>query len=206
MNANDAGQTERPGLAPWLAVAGLTAALTAFTTVQALERYHDLRTGWSWDLAYYNQWYWSLTRGDGLLTVRPFSAYAVEGPSVWKTNYLSPLRYLLIPVHYAAPRPETLLVVQNVMFWWLVPAAFTLVWSETRSTRIALLGAALAPTTPLLWPLVWNDFREIQLAIPFVLWGFKGSGGATSGWRPWGWEGSWLAGRNWPSWPRRSHS
>ena len=43
-------------------VAALTAALTAVTTVQALRRYHELRTGWSWDLAYYNQWFWALTQ------------------------------------------------------------------------------------------------------------------------------------------------
>jgi hypothetical protein len=39
-------------LVSWLLVASLTAALTAVTTVQALRRYHELRTGWSWDLAY----------------------------------------------------------------------------------------------------------------------------------------------------------
>ena len=52
-------------LVSWLIVACLTAALTALTAVQALRRYHELRTGWSWDLAYYNQWYWALTQADG---------------------------------------------------------------------------------------------------------------------------------------------
>jgi hypothetical protein len=71
-------------LVSWLLVASLTAALTAVTTVQALRRYHELRTGWSWDLAYYNQWFWSLTQADGQLSVRPVASYAEEGPSVWK--------------------------------------------------------------------------------------------------------------------------
>ena len=66
----------------------LTAAMTAVSTYQSLRRYEELRSGWSWDLAYYNQWYWALTQGDGTLTVRPVSAYAQEGPSVWKMNYL----------------------------------------------------------------------------------------------------------------------
>lgn len=100
-------------LAAWLIVATLTAALTATTTVQALHRYHDLRSGWSWDLAYYNQWFWSITRGDAVLSVRPISSYGMEGPSAWKSNYLSPARYLILSTYAAIPDPRTLLVVQN---------------------------------------------------------------------------------------------
>src|SRR5688572_7751326 len=63
---------------PQLAVLALTMALTVMTTHQSLRRYEDFRSGFSWDLAYYNQWFWAMTRGDGLLTVRPLSAYAEE--------------------------------------------------------------------------------------------------------------------------------
>src|SRR5204862_2010290 len=130
----------------------------------------DLRTGWSWDLAYYNQWFWALTRGDGILSVRPMAAYADEGPWVWKMNYLAPIRFAIIPIYLAYPDPRTLLVVHSVVFWWCLPAAFTLVRSETKSHALALSAVALVPATPLLWPLVWNDFRELQMATPFVLW------------------------------------
>src|SRR5690348_4586099 len=107
----------------WMVVTCLTAALTAATTTQALRRYAEFRTGWSWDLAYYNQWYWALTRGDGVLSVRPVAPYAEEGPSVWKMNYLAPVRLLLVPFYLLYPDPRTLLVIQNVVFWWLIPAA-----------------------------------------------------------------------------------
>ena len=30
------------------------------------------------------------------------------------------------------------------------------------------------PLTPLFWPLVGNDFRELQIAAPFVLWAVQG--------------------------------
>src|SRR5262249_25103548 len=63
----------RARAAPWVAVLALTATLTALTTWQALVRYREFRTGWSWDLAYYNQWYWALLFGDGVLTVRPIA-------------------------------------------------------------------------------------------------------------------------------------
>lgn len=158
----------------WACVAVLTAALTATTTTQALRRYHDLGTGWSWDLAYYNQWFWTLTKGDGVLSVRPIASYAIEGPSAWKSNYLAPVRFLILPLYAAFPDPRTLLVLHNVVFWWLIPAAFTLARSESGSNRAALAATALVPLCPLLWPLAWNDFRELAMGIPFVLWAYQG--------------------------------
>ncbi len=146
----------------------------AMTTGQALTRYHEFRSGWSWDLAYYNQWFWSITRGDGLLSVRPVSAYALEGPSVWTMNYLAPIRFALIPIYSLWPDPRVLLTIQNVTFWLIIPAAFSLVRSEAGSECVGLSAALLVPLTPLVWPLVWNDFRELQLALPFVLWGIQG--------------------------------
>jgi Predicted membrane protein (DUF2079) len=158
----------------WLAVLALTVALSAFTTRQALVRYREFRTGWSWDLAYYNQWFWQVVHGRSAVTVQPLSAYALEGPQVWRMNYLAPIRLVLLPAYALVPRPETLLVIQNMVIWLVIPAGFTLVRAETRSTLIGLAGAGLVPFTPLLWPLVWNDFRELQLALPFVLWAVQG--------------------------------
>lgn len=157
-----------------MAVACLTAALSADTASQALGRYQALRSGWSWDLAYYNQWFWALCQGDGRISVRPVSTYAEEGPSVWKMNYLAPVRLALAPLYAIRPDPRTLLVLQTVIFWWIIPAAYTLARSESKSETVALSAAVMVPFCPLLWPLVWNDFRELQLALPFVLWAVQG--------------------------------
>ena len=89
-------------------------------------------------------------------------------------NYLAPIRFALVPIYRLLPDPRTLLVIQNIVFWWVIPAAYTLVRSESGSRRLAVSAAALVPLTPLLWPLVWNDFRELQLALPFVLWAVQG--------------------------------
>jgi hypothetical protein len=158
----------------WVLVLGLTAIVTAVTIGQVLDRYNDLRSGWSWDLAYYNQWFWALTQGDGVLTVRPLAAYAEEGPSIWKMNYLAPIRFLIAPIYGIWPDPRTLLIVQAVVFWWCIPASYRLVRDESGSDWIALSGAGLVPLTPLLWPLAWNDFRELQLAVPFLIWALAG--------------------------------
>jgi hypothetical protein len=160
--------------AVWPIVALYTLLLTVVTTLQALERYQALETGWSWDLAYYNQWFWALTHGDGSITVRPLAGYATEGPSVWKMNYLAPIRFAIVPFYLLFADPRTLLVVQNVMFWWIIPASYSLVKTESESALVGLSAAFLVPATPLAWPLVWNDFRELQLGIPFVLWALQG--------------------------------
>lgn len=165
----------------WACVLALTAGLTLLTSWQAVESYRALHTGWSWDLAYYNQWYWSLLFGDGILSVRPVSSYANEGPEVWRTNYLSPLRYALIPIYWLVPGPSTLLVAHSVAFWWLIPAAYILARGESGSTAVGLAAATLVPLTPLLWPLVWNDFREIQMALPFMLLAVEGVRGRRRG-------------------------
>ncbi|HKF67284.1 MAG TPA: DUF2079 domain-containing protein, partial [Vicinamibacterales bacterium] len=158
----------------WLVIIAMTLALAAITTHQSFTRYREFRSGFSWDLAYYNQWFWAMTRGDGLITVRPLAAYAEEGPSVWKMNYIAPIRFAILPLYALVPDPRTLLLVQNAVFWLMIPAAYTLIRSESKSETLAISGAALTPLTPLAWPLVWNDFRELQLAIPFVLWAIQG--------------------------------
>jgi hypothetical protein len=165
----------------WVLIATLTALLTAVSTYEALRRYDELRSAWSWDLAYYNQWYWALTQGDRTVSVRPLSFYGEEGPSVWKMNYLAPIRFALVPFYRFWSDPRILLVLQNVIFWWVIPAAYTLVRSESRSDALAVSAALLVPSTPLLWPLVANDFRELQLGAPFILWAVQGIRGRSSG-------------------------
>lgn len=177
--AGPASSSSRRG---WLFIVVLTATLTGISTFQSLQRYHELRSGWSWDLAYYNQWFWALTQGDGVVTVRPVSAYAQEGPSIWKMNYLAPIRLALAPFCWIAPDPRTLIVIQNVMFWWVVPAAYMLVRSESRSEGVAVSAAVLVPLTPLFWPLIFNDFRELQLVGAFVLWAVQGVRSRSVGW------------------------
>ncbi len=155
--------------AGWLLVWLLTGALMAVTIREAVHRYDTFQTGWSWDLAYYNQWYWAITQGDGVLSVRPLASYAEEGPSVWKTNYLAPVRYLIVPVYRLWPDPRTLLVVHAVVLWLAIPAAYLLVLRESDSVACGLASALLLVATPLLRPLAENDFRELQLALPFAI-------------------------------------
>jgi hypothetical protein len=159
----------RSDLIACLVVLAATAAFTWHEIGLSLARYRDLRSGWSWDLAYYNQWFWAFTKGDRQITVRPIADYATEGPSVWKTNYLAPIRYVLLPIYAVWPGPETLLIIHAILFWCVLPAAYALVRYETGSVIAGLIAVPLVWLTPLAAPLAANDFREIQLAVPFTI-------------------------------------
>ncbi len=161
----------------WLAVAALTTVLIVGNAREAIRRYRALDSGWSWDLAYYNQWFWSLTQGDGLITVRPAASYGQEDPSIWRANYLAPIRLAIAPIYALRPGPETLLAVEAVLLWMVVPAAFVLARGESGSVPFGLAAACLVPLTPLLVPIASNDFRELQLAIPFVVLAVEGMRG-----------------------------
>ena len=161
-------------LLPWFAVWALAGAMAAVTTAESLERYREFRSGWAWDLAYNNQWFWALVFGDQTLSICPVNHWGNEGPLIWNRTHLDPIRLPCAPIYALFPGPETLLVIHNVIVWCLVPAVFGLVRSESGSTRLALLATALVPLTPLLWPLAWNDYREMTLALPFIAWGIQG--------------------------------
>ena len=165
----------------WLAVAVLTLGLFAWNARTSIDRYRDLNSGWSWDLAYYNQWFWALTQGDGTLSVRPSSSYGREGLSVWRSNYLAPIRLAIAPIYAIRPGPETLLVVEAALFWLAIPAAYRLAKAESGSVGVGLIAATMVPLTPLLIPLAANDFRELQLALPFGLVAMEGVRGRRAG-------------------------
>ncbi len=96
-------------------------------------------------------------------------------------NYVAPVRLMLAPFYRLYPDPRNLLLIQNILFWWVVPAAYTLVLAESRSQALALSAACLVPLTPIFLPLVSNDFRELQLAAPFILWAVQGIRGRSVG-------------------------
>jgi uncharacterized membrane protein len=163
--------------APWIVVISLTAALTILSVRETLTRYRELNSAWAWDLAHNNQWLWALTHRQRAHTVRPWAPFATEGPSLWKSNHLDPIRLLVAPFYMLDPEPPALLVLQCVVVWWCLPAAFVLVRHESGSAWVALSAVALVPLTPMLRPLILDDFRDIQLGIPFVLLAVDGCRG-----------------------------
>ncbi len=154
---------------PYVLVGLMTVGLAGRSVCESLSRYREFNSAWPWDLAHNNQWLWAVTHGIGTHTIRPWATFATEGPSVWKSNHLDPIRLVALPFYMLNPEPRTLLVLQCIIVWGCVPASFALVRHESGSILVALSAAALVPLTPLLRPLILNDFRDIQLGLPFVL-------------------------------------
>ena len=167
-------ELKRRSWGPWVAIWGLMLVLAAATSAHSLQRYWDFRSGWPWDLAYNNQWFWALVKGDQIITVKPINSWGDEGPWIWNRTHLDPIRLPCAPFYALWPRPESLIIIHNVLLWCLLPAAFGLARSESGSTAVGWLAAGLVPLTPLLGPLLWNDYREMELALPFVLWAIQG--------------------------------
>lgn len=171
---------------PYLLIALVYALATSATIFDVFRRYDEFRLGWSWDLAYYNQWFWSTSHGIGTISVRPVASFGEEGPSIWKMNYLAPIRALILPIYYLYPHPKTLLAIHAILFWLLIPAAYASARSEGVDRAIAVVAAVSATLVPLLRPLAIDDFRELQIAIPFVLWAIEGYRSRRLGLSSWG--------------------
>ncbi len=171
---------------PYFLIAAVYAFATSATIIDVFRRYDEFRLGWSWDLAYYNQWFWSTSHGIGTISVRPVASFGEEGPSIWKMNYLAPIRVLILPFYSLYPHPKTLLLIHAILFWLLIPAAYTLARSEGVGRAVAVAAALSSTFVPLLHPLAVNDFRELQIAIPFVLWAIEGYRSRRLGLSAWG--------------------
>ncbi|MDX2037455.1 MAG: DUF2079 domain-containing protein [Isosphaeraceae bacterium] len=167
-----------------LSIAGLlafTGAIAAVLVARVIDRYDAFASGWSWDLAYYNQWFWAATIGDGSISIRPVGPWTLEGPSIFVMNYLTPIRAALIPVYALFPSPRTLLVIQTFAIVMLIPAAYRLLLHESGEASTAAAGSALVLLFPLLHPLAVDDFRELQLALPFIVIAVDGVRGRSIG-------------------------
>lgn len=142
-----------------MALAIATVYFILFTTLSVLR--HESYHSFGLDLGLFDQVFWNTTQG------RPFEStmsLGIAAPHSLLGDHFSPVFLLLMPLYYAYPHPETLLVIQT--------AALALgAWP------VYLLGKLkLAAGYPLLWVLVYflflplafinlYDFHEIALAV-----------------------------------------
>ncbi|HYX63019.1 MAG TPA: DUF2079 domain-containing protein, partial [Burkholderiales bacterium] len=122
-----------------------------------------------WDLGIFTNALWNLTHGNGYVS-------SLKGGINLLADHQSPLFWLLAPVFWAVPRPETLLIVQAFGLAAGGPALYYL----ARQQRFG--GATWAPAA-LPW-IYWSylplrnanafDFHPEVFMMPLFLWAFVG--------------------------------
>ena len=86
------------------------------------------------------------------------------------TVHISPVLYLLLPVYWLVPRPETLLVIQAAAVMSGAVPAWLLARKKTGSALWALVFAAVWVCYPAFVCGTFFDFHENKLLAPLILW------------------------------------
>ena len=143
-----------------LAALGLFAG---FFIAVSLARFYGLMSQ-GLDLGVFDQLLWSITeRGEMLSTL---NAPYVERH--WLGFHFSPALYLLAPLYFIAPHPETLIVL-NVLLLSLVAVPVYMTARHWEATPVtAFLWSAATVVSPFsLSAMVW-DFHEVAIAAPAI--------------------------------------
>ena len=110
----------------------------------------------------YNQWYWAFCRGDGLISVRPLSSYAEEGPSVCRNELPGPFGWPLSLFTRLFHYPRTLLLIRERHLLVADSGGLHAGSFGINSEAISLSAASLVPLCPLLWPLAGTTFASFN--------------------------------------------
>jgi uncharacterized membrane protein len=151
--------------APMRALWSAAAVVGALYLWVALVRHHSFDSH-GWDLGIFTNAMWNLTHGHGYIS-------SVKGGINLFADHQSPLFWVLAPVFWLVPRPETLLVVQA---WGLAAGGPALYY-------IALARFGRGHWTPAALPwLYWSylplryanafDFHPEVFMLPLFLWAF----------------------------------
>ena len=152
-----------PGRALW----GAAAAVGALYLWVALVRHYAFDSH-GWDLGIFTNAIWNLTHGNGYVS-------SVKGGINLFSDHQSPLFWVLAPVFWLVPRPETLLVVQAFGLAAGGPALFHL--ARARFGREHWASAALPWLYWSYLPLRYAnafDFHPEVFMLPLFLWAFVG--------------------------------
>lgn len=143
------------------------------TTYMNWVKYVSLRSTYAYDLGFYHNTAFNHAHGRTityLLVSSWFGRNEHNGPSLFRSTHFSPLQLLLLPQLYRVwPQIETLMFLQSIIIGL---GALPLFLFGTQRTHDPLLGLILAASYllhPVILHMAFNDYRPIQLGIPFAL-------------------------------------
>ena len=140
----------------------LYSMIFSFVTVK---RMYSLQT-FSYDLGNYNQAFYT-TLFEGRLFYYTADLPANPSGSLFGVHF-TPLFFILLPIYFLYPRPETLLIVQSIVIGL---GALPIYYMTTRKLKNELLGLLLAGLyllNPAVQGINWYDFHP-EAFIPFFM-------------------------------------
>jgi len=151
--------------ARWV-VGGIIALWTVAVFYFAYKKYYTLNSEWAFDLGYFNQWFWQTSHGEAFITIQPRGNFTQEGPTIWRTNHLQPIRFLLVPSYLLHRGPGILLFIQALGIGVGAVAVVSIIGTRTRRASAGVFGACMYLTLPFVLEFCLNDFRLLHWMLP----------------------------------------
>ena len=135
-------------------------------------KFATFRTNWPFDLANYEQVFYNVIHGIPLITMQPCNLMGCEGPETLTSVQFSLIRVFFLPFYRLVPGIPTILFLHTFIIAAGVIAAYAIARRRLpldASPRLALLLSGLYVISPNVLCAFMNDFRPLNLSIPFFM-------------------------------------
>ena len=157
------GRHALPAAAAWVLLVTAMAGYAAYATSYTIQHHHQLGTS-AYDLGIMENVFWNTTHGR-------FFASSIEGGSHLGVH-TSFIYILFLPLYGLAPRPETLLILQAVVFALAAWPLFLIGRELLGSQASGLVVAVLYLIHPAVGGANFYDFHELAFAPPLFFAAF----------------------------------
>jgi uncharacterized membrane protein len=140
----------------------LSGIFTAEIIMMSIRRYRGFNA-FMLDLGNMSQAIWSATQGKALIVTRSFGTYSRLA------GHAEIIYFLIAPFYAIAPSPETLLILQALLYAAGTIPVFVLANRKLQNSKIALVFSAIYLLYPVAQTAVFFDFHGDTLAMPFLL-------------------------------------
>ncbi len=135
------------------------------SSIWVLSLHYSFQTT-GYDLGQYTNMFWKTVNGEGILTTdlrsRPGNLY---GFYLWE--HFSPVLFLIVPIFYIFPRPETLLILKIFFMSMSIPVLWMIVRNNLGNTFSSIIVISYV-LNPFLFQAMSFDFQE-QFMLPFII-------------------------------------
>lgn len=151
-----------------------TAAISVMLTLigvfayLAMIRFTGFKLNEHGDMGYFNQLFYTLINPD--IKIMSLSPHGINNPHM--AAHFFPIMYLMLPVYKIFPSIFTLFNVQITIIVSGAAAVYLILRFLNNTKTISLLVATCYIFSPYTISYMFNDFRFLQLSVPFILFSY----------------------------------